>query len=109
MITPNIMNILYVRKKKKCISTLATLFNLTHTHLSLVDFSVNKVSVGVLCRLFLVVHIYSFKSEQHNKFTEMASNLSASADDKLIKNLESQLERLVDQLKDLEECKYVGI
>lgn len=39
----------------------------------------------------------------------MAANVTASANDKLIKNLESQLDRLVDQLKDLEECKYVGI
>lgn len=35
---------------------------------------------------------------------EMAENSSA-ANDKLIKNLENQLERLVEQLTDLEECK----
>lgn len=29
------------------------------------------------------------------------------ADETLIKNLESQLERLVEQSADLEECKYV--
>lgn len=29
----------------------------------------------------------------------------SAANDKLIKNLENQLERLVEQLTDLEECK----
>lgn len=29
------------------------------------------------------------------------------ANDKLIENLETQLERLVTQLKDLEECRYM--
>lgn len=33
--------------------------------------------------------------------------MAQNANDQLIKNLEDQLTRLVDQLKDLDECRYI--
>lgn len=39
----------------------------------------------------------------------MATSGKTSANDTLIKNLQDQVERLVEQLKDLEECEFVHI
>lgn len=54
-----------------------------------------------------IVAIGFFRKIHANKIKMAQKSSATSANETLISNLESQLDRLVEQLKDLEECKWV--